>query len=252
MSRGWKFDDAGNIIVKDGNPVYINTNGDEQTVSVDTIANLNREARDNRLAKEEALDKLKVFEGIDPVKAREALDAFNKIDSNKLIEAGKVDELKAQITSQFQTQIDEKTKALSELQGKYENMIIDNVFANSDFIRNNVAVPRDMFEAKFRNNFKVENGQVTVYDNNGNRLYSKEKAGEYATPEEALQILTESHPQRDSILRANAGNGTGSSGAGGGNGGSRYMQRGVFEKLSPQQQLEYAKKMANGEITLTD
>lgn len=252
MSRGWKFDDAGNIIVKDGNPVYINTNGDEQTVSVDTIANLNREARDNRLAKEEALDKLKVFEGIDPVKAREALDAFNKIDSNKLIEAGKVDELKAQITSQFQTQIDEKTKALTELQSKYENMIINNVFANSDFIRNNVAVPRDMFEAKFRENFKVENGQVVVYGNDGNRLYSKEHAGEYATPEEGLRILTENHPQHESILRANAGNGTGSSGAGGSTGSSRYMQRALFEKLSPQQQLEYAKKMANGEITLTD
>lgn len=251
MTRGWKFDEVGNVVMRDGNPVYVNTNGDEQTISVDTIANLNREARDNRIAKEEALDKLKAFEGIDAAKAREALEAISKIDSNKLIEAGKVDEVKAQITSQFQTQLDEKNKALTELQSKYEDMIINNVFANSDFIRNNVAVPRDMFEAKFRKNFKVEDGKVVVYDNNGNRLYSKDKP-EYATPEEGLRILAESHPQRDSILRANAGNGTGSSGAGGSNGGSRYMKRADFEKLSPQQQLEYAKKMANGEITLTD
>ena len=115
MTRGWKFDEAGNVVMRDGNPVYVNTNGDEQTISVDTIANLNREARDNRIAKEEALDKLKAFEGIDAAKAREALEAISKIDSNKLIEAGKVDEVKAQITSQFQTQLDEKNKALTEL-----------------------------------------------------------------------------------------------------------------------------------------
>lgn len=248
----WKLDENGNIVMRDGNPVCVNTNGDEQTVSVETISRLNNEAKTHREAKEAALEKLKAFEGLDAVKAREALDTVAKLDANKLIDAGKVDEVKSQITAQLQGQIDEKSKALSDLQVKYDNMIIDNLFANSEFIRNNVAVPRDMFEAKFRNNFKVENGQVVVYGNDGNRLYSKDPAGEYATPEEGLRILAEAHPNRDTILRANTGSGTGSNGASGASGGSRYMKRSDFEKLSPAQQLEYAQKMRNGEITLTD
>lgn len=248
----WKLDENGNIVMRDGNPVYVNTNGDEQSVAVDTISRLNNEAKTHREAKEAALEKLKAFEGLDATKAREALEMVAKLDANKLIDAGKVDEVKSQITAQLQGQIDEKTKALTDLQAKYDNMIVNNLFANSEFIRNNVAVPRDMFEAKFRGNFKVENGQVVVYGNDGNRLYSKERAGEYATPEEGLRILAEAHPNRDTILKANTGTGTGSNGASGGSGGSRYMKRSDFEKLSPAKQVEYAQKMRNGEITLTD
>lgn len=248
----WKFDENGNVVVKDGNPVYIDSTGDEKVVMVDTIARLNKEAKDHRVAKEEALEKLKAFEGIDPVKAREAIELVSKMDASKLIDVGKVDEVKTQITNQFQTQLNEKDKAFGDLQTKYDNMVINNVFANSEFIRNNVAVPRDLFEAKFRSNFKVEKGEVVVYGNDGNRLYSKEKAGEYATAEEGLKILAESHPNRDTILRANPASGSGSDNAGGGNGGGRYLKRSDFEKLSPAKQAEYATKIRNGEIKLTD
>lgn len=248
----WKLDENGSIVMKDGNPVYIDTAGNEKYVRVDTISQLNAEARDHRIAKEEALEKLKAFDGIDPVKAREALDTVAKLDADKLIDSGKFDELKNQLNTQYQSQISEKDKALNDLQVKYDNMIVNNVFANSDFIRKCVAVPRDMFEAKFRNNFKVENGVVTVYGNDGNRLYSKDRAGEYATPEEGLRILAEQHPDHEHILKADVGNGSGSDGAGGNGGGSRYLKRSEFEKLSPAKQAELADKMVKGEIKLTD
>ena len=219
----WKLDENGSIVVRDGNPVYVDSNGDEKTVAVDTIARLNKEAKEHRIAKEDALEKLKKFEGIDAEKARIALETVSKMDASKLIDAGKIDELKAELNGQYQSQLSEKDKAFSDLQTKYDSMVINNVFANSDFIRNNVAVPRDLFEAKFRGNFKVENGEVIVYGNDGNRLYSKDRAGEYATAEEGLRILAESHPNKDTILRANVGTGTGSDGSGGGNGGGRYM-----------------------------
>ena len=248
----WKLDENGSIVVRDGNPVYVDSNGDEKTVAVDTIARLNKEAKEHRIAKEDALEKLKKFEGIDAEKARIALDTVSKMDASKLIDAGKIDELKAELNGQYQSQLSEKDKAFSDLQTKYDSMVINNVFANSDFIRNNVAVPRDLFEAKFRGNFKVENGEVIVYGNDGNRLYSKDRAGEYATAEEGLRILAESHPNKDTILRANVGTGTGSDGSGGGNGGGRYMKRSDFEQLPPSKQAEYAVKMRSGEIKLTD
>lgn len=248
----WKLDENNNIVLKDGDPVYVDANGVEKTVGVDTIARLNKEAKDHREAKEDALNKLKVFEGIDPVKAREALETVSKLEANKLIDTGEVDKLKAQITQQFQTQLTEKDTAYNELRSKFDNMLIDNMFANSEFIRNNVAVPVDMFEAKFRNNFKIENNEIVPYGYDGSRMMSKTRAGEYATVEEAMQILAENHPNKDVILKANPGNGSGAGTGGGSNGGSRYMKRSEFEKLSPIQQSEYAKKMAKGEIQLTD
>lgn len=248
----WKLDENNNIVLKDGDPVYVDANGNEKTVGVDTIARLNNEAKEHRVAKEEALAKLKAFDGIDAEKARAALETVAKLDASKLIDTGEVDKLKAQITQQFQSQLTEKDTAFNELKAKYENMIVDNAFSNSDFIRNNVAVPVDMFEAKFRNNFKVENGDVTAYGYDGSRLMSKTRAGEYATVEEAMQILAESHPQKDVILKANPGNGSGSGTGGGSAGGGRYMKRSDFEKLSPVQQAETASKIRKGEIQLTD
>ena len=248
----WKLDENNNIMLKDGDPIYVDANGLEKTVGVDTIARLNNEAKEHRVAKEEALAKLKAFEGIDADKARAALETVAKLDASKLIDTGEVDKLKAQITQQFQTQLTEKDTAFSELKSKYENMIVDNAFANSDFIRNNVAVPMDMFEAKFRNNFKVENGDVVAYGYDGSRLMSKTRAGEYATVEEAMQILAEGHPQKDVILKANPGSGSGSGTGGGSTGGGRYMKRSDFEKLSPVQQADIAGKIRKGEIQLTD
>lgn len=248
----WKFDDNGNIVMKDGNPVYVDSNGDEKTVAVDTISRLNREAKDHREAKEAALSKLKAFDGLDAVKAREALEKVSKYEHQIKLDEGKLDEVKNAITTQYEAQLDEKTKALTELQTRFDNMLISNVFANSDFIRDNVAIPRDMFEATFRHNFHVEDGKVTVYDNDGNRLYSKERSGEPATPEEGLRILTEARADRDSILRANVGSGSGNSGRGGGNGGGRYIKRSDYEKLPASEKLEYAKKISKGEMVLTD
>ena len=233
----WKLDENNNIVLKDGDPVYVDANGLEKTVGVDTIARLNNEAKEHRVAKEEALTKLKAFEGIDPEKARAALETVAKLDASKLIDTGEVDKLKAQITQQFQTQLNEKDSAFTELKSKYENMIVDNAFANSDFIRNN---------------FKVENGDVVAYGYDGSRLMSKTRAGEYATVEEAMQILAESHPQKDVILKANPGSGSGSGTGGGSTGAGRYMKRSDFEKLSPVQQADIASKMRKGEIQLTD
>lgn len=248
----WKLDENGSIVVKDGNPVYVDTNGDEKTVAVDTISRLNGEAKAHREAKEAALEKLKLYEGIDPEKAREALSKVSKYEQQMKLDEGKLDEVKTAITNQFQTQLEEKTKSLEELQTRYDNMLVSSVFSNSDFIRENVAIPRDMFEATFRKNFKIENGTVAVYDNNGNRLYSKTRSGEPATPDEGLQMLIESRPDKDFILKAAAHSGSGNDGRGGGNGGGRYLKRSDFEKSSPAERLKFAEKIQKGEMQLTE
>jgi len=81
---------------------------------------------------------------------------------------------------------------------------------------------------------------------------SKKNLGELASPEEALELLVESHPQKDTILRAGVGKGSGSSGASGNRGGSRIITRTEFETYDPYKKAEIMKKITAGEMKLTD
>lgn len=252
-ATGWKLDDDGHIELRDGNPVFLNGGGQEMTVQGDTITRLNGEAKTHREAKEAALTSLQLFDGLDADVARKAIDTVGKIDAKTLIDSGKVDELREQITSQFQTQLAEKDTAYGNLNDKYNSQQIDKVFDGSEFVRNNIAVPLDMFQDSFRKNFKVEDGKVTAYDKAGNRLLSKENVGEFATADEALQILVNSHAQKDVILKADVGSGSGSDGGGGNRTpGNKVIKRGDFEKLAPHQQAEISTKVRAGEMQLTD
>lgn len=249
---GWKIDGDGKIEMKEGNPVFINAAGQEMTVQGDTISNLNREARQHRERAEAAETKLTAFKDLDPAKAREALERVGQIDQGQLIAAGKVDEVKQQITTAFQQQITEKDNALKGLQGQLDSMHIGGVFSNSDFVRDRIALPRDVFQDSFGKYFKMVDGKVAAFDKAGNPIYSKKHAGEMASPEEALELLVEMHPQKDIILKANTGNGSGNQGGGGGTGKGRTMKRSEYDALSPQQQHANAVLMGNGELKIVD
>ena len=248
----WKLDDKGAVVLKDGNPVYVDASGKEMTVDHTTISRLNGEAKGHREAKETAEAALKKFDGLDPDLARKSIETVSKLDAKKLIDSGEVDTLTKQIKDQFTGQLSEKDKSINTLQSQLDNMHIDRVFDGSEWLRNNIAVPRDLFQASFRNNFKVEKGEVVAYDKVGNRLLSKSKAGEYATPEEALQLLVEQHPQKEMILKAQTGNGTGSNGNGGNRGNGKVVKRDDFAKLPPAEQANVSAKVRAGEMTLTD
>lgn len=250
---GWKVDENGALVLKDGNPVYVDASGREMSVDQNTISSRNNEAKEWRIKYEAAEAALAPFKGLDPVKAKEAIELAGKIDAKTLIEAGKVDEVKQQITQQFTGQLQEKDKAYNELQSKFENLLIGDVFKGSEFVRDNLAVPRDMFEATFRNNFKVEDGKVVAYDKAGNRMYSKSKMGEFADPEEAIQLLVEMHPQKDAIIKANTGAGSGNNGGGGSRQvGSKVIKRSEFNNLDPAQQADIALKAGRKEISIVD
>lgn len=249
---GWKVDEQGHIVLKDGNPVYIDTAGREMTVGGDTISNANRDGKVQRERAEAAEAKLEAFKDIDPVVARKAIDTVGKLDAKKLLDAGEVDKLKDQIKAEFTNQLGEKDKALGTLQTRIDGMLVDGVFANSQFVRDSIAVPPDMFQATFRDRFKIEDGKVTAYDKAGNRLMSKSRVGEYAEPDEALQLLVDAHPQKETILKADLGSGSGNQGGGGGKGQGRILKRSELQQLNPAQQAESMAKVRTGEMKLID
>lgn len=251
---GWKLDADGKIELKDGNPIYVDASGRESVVESNTITRLNGEAKSHREAKEAAEAKLKAFEGLDAEAARKAVETVKNIDLKKLIDSGEVEKVRESVKAEFMTQLAEKDKALGSLQGEIDGMKIGSVFTGSEFLRERVALPLDMMQAYFGNNFKLENGKVTAYYRDGNPVMSKQagNVGNPASAEEALQLLIDSHPQKDLMLKADGGSGSGSNGNGGNRGGGRTMKRADFEKLGPAAQAEAAGKMRSGELQITD
>lgn len=254
---GWKMDGDKIALDGSGNPIYVNAAGQEMTVDQNTISNLNREAKTHREAKEAAeasLNKYRDGNGklIDPTIAVKAVDTVSKMDAKQLIDAGEVDKVRDQVKAEFTGQLTERDKAIEARDAKINDMTIGGVFANSEFIRENLAIPRDMFEAAMRPFFKVEDGKPVAYDRSGNKLMSKARIGEYADPDEALSLLVDMHPQKDAIIRAPSGGGTGNGGGGGNRGGGRTMKRADFDQLGGADKAAAAAAAGKGELTIAD
>jgi len=251
--NGWKVDADGNL-EKDaeGNPVYIGTDGKEQSVQGDTISRLNGEAASHRKAKEKAEADLEKFKDVDPEKYKEAVETLAKIDQKKLIDAGEVDKVKDEISKGFTAQIAEKDKAIEALTGNLDGLKLETSFANSEFLNTQVGVPKSMFKAEFGRHFKMEDGKPVPYGPDGNKVYSKKNMGEVASFDEALEILVGSRADKDEILKADGHQGSDSQGKGGGRGTGRRVMRSEFEKMSPAQQSETSQLAGKGEVTIVD
>jgi len=255
---GWKLNAAGDgIELKDGNPIWVNADGSETTMGGDTITNLRGEAQRNRVRYETAENKLKDFEGLDPTKAREALDTLGKIDQKKLIDAGEVDKVRAQIGGEWQAKVDEANKATELANARADSYLIDNAFKGSKFIGDKLTIPADMVQATFGKNFKVEEGKIVAYDANGNKLASKNRAGEFANVDEALEQFVEGYASKDYILKGanNQGSGAGGGAPGGGAGKRTYRRAEIDELTSSGQAAKVAQIMEvvqKGEAQLID
>ncbi|WP_072551183.1 DUF6651 domain-containing protein, partial [Candidatus Fukatsuia symbiotica] len=166
--------------------------------------------KNHREAKEALEAKLKAFAGIDdPAKAREALQTLTHIDQKKLIEAGAVDQVKAQITQAFQTQLDEASSKNKTLEAQLYQEMIGGRFSSSAFIQDNLAIPADLVQARFGQAFNIDAGKVVATDAAGNKVFSRRQPGEIAEFEEALEYLIEQYPHKDHILKASGHRGGG-------------------------------------------
>lgn len=250
---GWKMDGDKIAIDGSGNPIYVREDGGEQAVEGGTISRLNGEAKMHREAKEAAETKLRAFEGLDPVKAKEAITKLGEIDLSKMIERGELDKVKAELSAQYTAQLTEAQTTNSGLQDRINNMTLSTAFAKSEFIKDRLAIPAELFENTFTKNFKVEDGKVVPYDSTGSKVFSKKRMGELADLDEALEIIVEAYPHKDTILRAPDAGGSGNGGNGGNRGGKgRVINRADFAGMTPADQAATAAKARTGEVTITD
>lgn len=249
-----KLDAEGHAVLSDGKPVYVHDDGKEVAfdapATVATIDRITTESKGYKTRAQEAEGKLKAFEGIDdPKAAKDALAKVANWGDKELVEAGKVDEIKAAAIAA----VEEKYKPIVEKVGTLEAALhgekIGGAFARSKFIADKIAVPADIVQARFGTNFKLEDGNVIAYDASGNKLYSKSSPGNPAGFDEALELLVDAYPYKDSILKGTGGSGSGKPGGQGGNGGSgKTIKRADFDALSP---ADRNAKMKDG-FTLVD
>jgi len=233
----------GNIQVgENGNPLVQEEGKDSYELDAfhlkSKVNELNEEAKKHRLSAKDLQEKLDQFQGIDdPKAARDALKKVQDLNDAQLIDAGKAEEMKKQIQEQYEQKVSEKDQALSARDQQIHNLVVSNAFANSQVVNEKTILPPDVAEAYFGQNFKVENGQAVAYDQNSNPIYSKQKPGEPAPFDEALDHLVENHPQKDRLLKGNPG-GSGS-GPGGGSGGKGKINRSQFNEMEPGQARQF-------------
>ena len=248
----WKMDGDTMAVDADGNPIWI-TGDKEMSVKGDTVSSLQGEAKRHRLRAEKAEADLTKFEGIDdPEAARKALETVKDIDTSKLINAGKLDEVRQQMTQQFESKITAAEQKAADAIKQRDNTLLDSVFNGSDFARDRLAVPIEMVRATFGDRFKVEDGKVVATDANGEQIYSDKNMGHPASFDEALEKIINGYKHKDSILKAPDAAGTGSGGGGGSRGRPRTISRADFEALKPNEAAEFASKMASGEVAIAD
>lgn len=251
MALKLKLDANGNVVVQDGKPVYVHEDGKEIPFdaegALNKIRDLNAENKSHREAAETANTKLKMFDGVDPEAAKKALELAKNLDDKKLLDTKGVEELKAQISASFKSQIEdiqkEAQKAAKKLEtqvqerdGTIFNLMVTNRFHTSEFVKKKVAVPSDMIEAAFGKHFKVENGKVVGYKADGSPIYSRKSPGETADFDEALEIMVDGYPHKDHILK-----GSGSSGNGTPPGGSKQAAGKEIMDLPPAERIAAAR-----------
>lgn len=251
----WKKDANGALETDDkGNPIWVLPGGGgEQSVEGNTISRLNAEARDHRKRAEDAEKSLKDFEGIDAKKAREALEIADKIDKKQLIDAGKVDEVRSEITKGYEGKLTEAEKRAIDAETKLKSERLSNRFAGSKFIKDAVAAPVDMVQATFGGRFDWDGDNIVAKRPDGNPVYSKKSMGQVADFDEALEILIDEYPHKNMILKGNNQSGTGNGGGGGNGGGQkRTYTRTQFDALPPGEKASVAKMQSEGKADIVD
>jgi len=226
-----KLDEHGNVVVQDGKPIYVyEKDGETKEMAFDApatlskIAALNTEAKEHRLAKEQAQESLKVFEGIDAEKAKKALATVANLDDKKLIDAGEVEKVKDQLSGIYRDEkkalLDGHTAAVTEFQATIEkqtdtirHLSISTEFAKSPWFsgeKPKTNLPPDLGAKLFGDKFKVEGegSDVRVVGHlNDDKILSKDpmQLGKAADFETAISAIIEAYPNKERILATTPG-----------------------------------------------
>lgn len=258
-----KLDKDGHVVVQDNFPVWVADDGKEIPYDVPRLINdlsrVNSESAGRRKDIDELNVRLKAFEGLDPEKAKEAMTKVADMDAGKLMDLGKVEELKANIERGWSGKVADLKKALSakvqeaadKLSAKDEairNLTIKGAFKGSDFLKNSTYLTPDIAYAYFGKNFEVreDNGELRIVATlNGQPVFSRKNPGNPASTEEAIEEIINSYPGKENILRPVPGGSGAASGNNGNGNGVKTISRGDTQAFG-----NNLEAIAKGEISV--
>lgn len=264
------------IVTEDGKIMYIDPDGKELPLNPPAmyrkITELNGEAKGHREKKEELAAKLESFKDIEDLpewkkKADEALQAVANFNDKDWMKAEKVETLKKDITAAYEEKLKQAAKAfevkekaqmetLLKKDEQVRRLLISSKFATSKYFsgggdKSVTILPSGIAEDHFGKYFKVEEDASTgmpatkAYYANGDPVLSKLNPGEPAEFEEAIGLIIDNYPGKDSILRSTGGGSGGSGGSGSGASGDG-SDLGQLKK-----QYAEALKSGNGQMAVT-
>lgn len=237
-----KVDDKGNAILNNGLPVYVYEDGQESPFDAKStmdllngkISKLEEEKDRHFKDKDKFKGQLKDYDGIDPVKAREALRIVKSLEDKQLLDANGVDALKKEWQSAMTNSFEDEKRGLingftqekqswEQKDQDMKSMIFDlavyNKFATSEYFAGEAPktiLPPEYASKIFGNHFEMKidgrNLKIVAKDSNGKEIYSKKNHGELADFNEAIGQLVEEHNKRYSIMNPGKGGGPRSSG----------------------------------------
>ncbi|WP_077929224.1 DUF6651 domain-containing protein [Wohlfahrtiimonas populi] len=236
----WKTDENGNLVVVDGNPVVITADGKEEAFSLESnkqyIESLKAEAIGHRQKGNGYKEQLQAFDGIDPVKAREAMEKVKSFSEKDLIDAGKVEEIKAEMRRVHDVQLSEATSRAEQYKQQMQSYIIGQSFGESKFIADKLNIPSDMAREFFGKHFTVDanNRVIALHDTNNleSIIYSDSNPGEPASFDEALAKFVNAYQHKDTILKGSGNKGGGTSNSGNAPSGIKRSEMSPSEKAT--------------------
>lgn len=266
----WKLhlDENESVVMEDGLPVFVNEDDESEKIAFNPnqmhskILGLNKESKTRREENEQLRERLKVVEDIEDLaefraRADEAMSTVTNLQDKDFMDAEKVEKLKNQMKSSYEEQQrklkeqfvgreDELKAELSQKDAAIRKLMVSNKFATSPLFSGDnpkTTLPPDIAETYFGRYFEVraegENLQLIAKDDQGEPLYSRQRVGELADFDEAVEMIFNRYPGRDKLLRSTGG------GSGGSGGDKTVKSQTPIGKL--QQQMEAAQK--NGDVT---
>ena len=254
------------LIGENGNPIYevegkdIEYDGESLAANVRELnaerAKEKTELEDSQTQLETMKANLEKYNGIDLEEAKKALNTVQNLDQTKLIEANEVDKIKASAIEatkeSYETQMAELRKRYEPIEAErdtykaqLEREIISNAFSRSKFIEDKISVPWKMVEAQFSNHVTVKNGKLKILDSQGKEIYSRAKPSQPADFDEAMELIVESYPYKNKILKATSGP-TSLNGQPADLLGDKLITRAEADRMAVQNPANFAKLMGDG------
>ena len=185
---------------KDGKPIYVGDDGKEFEFDVagaaGRITELNAESAANRK------DANKYKKDADTLTATNA-DLQSTVDSIGDDNKVEMEKFKTDTTGAWQKKVDELESSNTTLREDIFDHKVVSQIRNSNLIKTTV-LPPAIFVNTFKGQFQQDHS-AKGWD--GRTILSKENPSNNASTDEALQVLLDTHPDRDSLLKASGAHG---------------------------------------------